>query len=256
MTTGEGIDSDQQFERFMTYIHEKCCKWYTQLDTVLASRHNVWPAYTNEDVINESSQDTREESTNENNDNKSKATIDSRSSQSSRSSSSSNSSTCSVLSRNLLDNKNDTIISPNNAGLDISDLTNDNENESGKSSTETQSTNTTSKQGCGDVAMLKSSTNKKKSPSKRLRTTKVQKKNSMKNDSSSSSKLTVMEAAKARKDKRRTIVDRKAVAETKTKIPPFLTQAESHFDEIFNAHNEKLKAQADFHAENMVIQNN
>ena len=67
MTTGEGLDTNEQFDKFMTFVHERYCKWYTELDSVLASRHNVWPAYTNEDVDYNSSQGTTEMEMNEHN---------------------------------------------------------------------------------------------------------------------------------------------------------------------------------------------
>ena len=69
-------------------------------------------------------------------------------------------------------------------------------------------------------------------------------------------KMTIIEGASARKDKRRTIADNKTKTDNTSKLPSFLIKAESHFDHIFNAHNEKLQTQANFHNQNMLIQNN
>ena len=45
--SGEGLEDDA-YESFMEMIHWRHCKWYSALNSVLGSRHNVTAAYTNE----------------------------------------------------------------------------------------------------------------------------------------------------------------------------------------------------------------
>ena len=46
-SSGQGLE-DEEFDSFMEMIHNRHCKWYSALDTVLANRHNIRPAFTNE----------------------------------------------------------------------------------------------------------------------------------------------------------------------------------------------------------------
>lgn len=49
-SSGEGL-VDDEYDSFMNMIRKRYCKWYDALDSVLANRHNVTAAYTNESRV-------------------------------------------------------------------------------------------------------------------------------------------------------------------------------------------------------------
>ena len=69
---------------------------------------------------------------------------------------------------------------------------------------------------------------------------------------SKKTKMSLVDGAKMRKNKNKSILDEQhSCSNSKSKFPAFLTQTEEQFENIFNVHQEKLDAQATFHAETM-----
>ena len=116
MNTGSDIDVNQ-YDSFMEYMHNTYCKWYSKLHTVLGSRRNVWPAYTNEDDDLNTQQNNNYTTTKDNSTESGKDYANA------------------IITRDLSDssicddNKNSHSINSSStpsAGLDISNITNEN----------------------------------------------------------------------------------------------------------------------------------
>ena len=216
MGTGEGLKEGGNFDSFMDYIHKNVCKWYSELDTVLASRHNVWPAYTNEDSDDNDSDAS--EDYHIDNVNSPSLLITHRS-------------TSNQKNKNVIlisDKSPDTTCTSNL--LDISNLTNE-ENQS--SSQKSSSTNTEQKQASSSTTSPRHS-----SPTKRSRLT-TDCSDSM-TERKSKTKVSAIEANKIRKDRKKTISDCKSLSSLDGKLPPFLSKSENHFSNLLNAHKDKL----------------
>lgn len=222
--SGNGLEGDQH-SSFMDMIHQRYCKYYSVLDPILGERPNVFAAWTNE---NNSSDAYSEEDKDSSGDDEESQTADD---------------DFIELSGDSEDDTNSNEKSTSGAELDMSDLT---------SSDVGTSLTTTPRKICGDVntnleSSQRENRNSIESPKKKKR---IDHNNNVDDKSTSSYKsksLSVMEANKKRKDKKKTILGKKGRSTT-------LDDNTDPMISIIQSQAQRVSLQQSMHRDNMKLQ--
>ena len=244
-SSGEGL-ADAEYDSFMNHIHRKYCKWYTALDSVLGCRPNMQAAYTNEDSIDE---DSDEEATCDTNIDRQvyvgepSTTEPSADCSAGPSQDTGNSYSKSIKIVDTSDDNTESESSrndnPNPNMLDISDLTATTSSNSCSSGNNSKRSNrsTTDKIPTTETLTPQQTPNKK---------TKVVGKTLSKKKGS---KISVLQAAKTHRSKKLTIADKSL-----NSLKDNTIDSESHLQHMYRMHEDKMRRRDQHHNQTMRIE--